>query len=81
MPKEKKEEVKKPPSIWEKINEKIKAGIPLTVEDIEPIQYFIRKGEEILDMMTDWIMEHRVLLERHKEKLENVKARLLAEVI
>jgi len=78
---EKKPEETTAKSIWAKINEKIKKGIPLTKKDIEPIEYYIEKGGDILDIFDEWVKDQKSLMVKHLAKLDEVKARLLAEVL
>lgn len=68
-------------SIWEDVNKKIKKKLPLTKKDIEPIEYYVVHGSEILDIFDEWVEDQKSLMEKHTKKLEDVKARLLAELI
>lgn len=68
-------------SIWEDVNRKIKKDLPLTKKDIEPIEYYITKGGEILDIFDEWVEDQKSLMEKHMTKLDDVKARVLAEVL
>lgn len=68
-------------SIWEDVNRKIKAGETITKKDIEPIEYYVVHGTEILDIFDEWVEDQKSLMEKHTKKLDDVRARLLAELL
>lgn len=74
-------------SVWKRIDQLLRKS-KLTKKEkdelkmrFDTIKHYVKRGNEILDMIDEWESDQRKVIEKHSKKIDRQKSKLLAHMI